>query len=118
MWITPAFAQDGAGGLGGFEGILPLVLIFVVFYFLLIRPQKKQRKEQEARVAALRKGDKVVTIGGMHGIVNAVSKETISIKISEGVFVPFNKVAIASVEKSSKSQGDTGVKVLEEVSKS
>jgi preprotein translocase subunit YajC len=54
----------------------------------------------------------------MHGIVNAVSKETISIKISEGVFVPFNKVAIASVEKSSKSQGDTGAKVLEEVSKS
>ena len=95
-----------------------IIIMIVMFYFLLIRPQKKQRKEQEARVAALRKGDKVVTIGGMHGIVNAVSEETISIKISEGVFVPFNKVAIDSVVKSSKSQGDTGQKVLEEVSKS
>lgn len=109
-------AQQGGNPLAG--GLPMIIIMIVMFYFLLIRPQKKQRKEQEARVAALRKGDKVVTIGGMHGIVNAVSKETISIKISEGVFVPFNKVAIASVEKSSKSQGDTGDKVLEEVSKS
>ena len=109
-------AQQGGNPLAG--GLPMIIIMIVMFYFLLIRPQKKQRKEQEARVAALRKGDKVVTIGGMHGIVNAVSKETISIKISEGVFVPFNKVAIASVEKSSKRQGDTGVKVLEEVSKS
>ena len=109
-------AQQGGNPLAG--GLPMIIIMIVMFYFLLIRPQKKQRKEQEARVAALRKGDKVVTIGGMHGIVDAVSKETISIKISEGVFVPFNKVAIDSVVKSSKSQGDTGQKVLEEVSKS
>ena len=109
-------AQQGGNPLAG--GLPMIIIMIVMFYFLLIRPQKKQRKEQEARVAALRKGDKVVTIGGMHGIVNAVSEATISIKISEGVFVPFNKVAIASVVKSSKSQGDTGQKVLEEVSKS
>lgn len=116
MTTLSILAQQGGNPLAG--GLPMIIIMIVMFYFLLIRPQKKQRKEQEARVAALRKGDKVVTIGGMHGIVNAVSKETISIKISEGVFVPFNKVAIASVEKSGKSQGDTGAKVLEEVPKS
>lgn len=75
-----------------------IVLMIVMFYFLLIRPQKKQRQEQEARVAALSKGDKVITIGGMHGIVHSISKETVTLKISEGVFVPFNKSAIATTQ--------------------
>ncbi len=83
----------------------PFVMIFlmiVMFYFLLIRPQKKQRQEQEARIAALSKGDKVTTIGGMHAIVHHISKETVTLKISEGVFVPYNKSAIATVDKGNK----------------
>jgi len=79
-----------------------IIIMIVLFYFLLIRPQKKQRQQQEARVAALVKGDKVVTIGGMHGIVHHVSKETVTLKLSEGVFVPFNKVAIASTASKSE----------------
>ncbi len=108
-------ANEGGGILG--NPILMIVLMIVMFYFLLIRPQKKQRQDQEARVAALKKGDKIVTIGGMHGIVHHVSKETITIKISEGVFVPFNKVAIASVEKSGKGDSKAEEKASEEDSK-
>ena len=89
--------QGSPGGLLG-NPIVMIVLMIVMFYFLLIRPQKKQRQEQEARVAALSKGDKVITIGGMHGIVHAISKETVTIKLSEGVFVPFNKSAIATTQ--------------------
>ncbi|MGC6464768.1 MAG: preprotein translocase subunit YajC [Akkermansiaceae bacterium] len=83
----------------------PFVMIFlmiVMFYFLLIRPQKKQRQELEARIASMQKGDKVITIGGMHAIVHHISKETVTLKISEGVFVPYNKSAIATVDKGGK----------------
>ncbi len=73
--------------------------MFVIMYFLIIRPQSKQRKEQAARVASLEKGDKIVTIGGLHGSVHHVSKTTVTIKLSEGVFVPFEKDAIRSVNK-------------------
>ena len=76
-----------------------LILMFVIMYFLIIRPQSKQRKEQAARVASLEKGDKIVTIGGLHGSVHHVSKATVTIKLSEGVFVPFEKDAIRSVNK-------------------
>lgn len=101
--IFSIFAQQGGGGLLG-NPIVMIALMIVMFYFLLIRPQKKQRKEQEARIAAMTKGDKVITIGGMHGIVHHISKETVTIKISEGVFVPYNKVAIATVE--TRGKGD------------
>jgi len=79
-------------------------LMIVMFYFLLIRPQKKQRQELEARIASMAKGDKIITIGGMHGIVHHISKETVTVKLSEGVFVPFNKSAIATVEKTGKGE--------------
>lgn len=84
----------------------PLVMIglmLVMFYFILIRPQQKQRKEQEARVNALEKGDKVVTIGGLHSTVHHISEKTVTLKLSEGVFVPYEKTAIQSVEKASKA---------------
>lgn len=108
MTSTFSILAQGGGILG--NPIVMIVLMIVMFYFLLIRPQKKQRQEQEARIAAMVKGDRVVTIGGMHGIVHHISKETVTIKISEGVFVPFNKVAIATVEKTGKG----GDKKIEE----
>jgi preprotein translocase subunit YajC len=94
-----------------------IILMIVMFYFLLIRPQKKQRKEKEALIAALKKGDKVVTIGGMHGMVHQVSEETVTIKISEGILVPFNKVAIDHV-KPSKTERYPNERAPEEAPKS
>jgi preprotein translocase subunit YajC len=75
------------------------VLLLVIFYFLLIRPQQKQRKEQQARISALQAGDKVVTIGGAHGLVHNVKEKTVVIKIADNTMVEFDKVAIASVAK-------------------
>lgn len=74
-------------------------LMVVMFYFLLIRPQQRQRKEQAARIAALKNGDKVITTAGLHGIVHNVKDATVMIKVAEGTILEFDKPAIASVAK-------------------
>jgi preprotein translocase YajC subunit len=78
MWISPAYAQAAGGGDsgGGLVAFLPIVLIFVVFYFLLIRPQQKKMKDHKAMVGAVRRGDKVVTGGGLIGTVSKVVSDT------------------------------------------
>ena len=79
-----------------------LILMFVIMYFLIIRPQSKQKREQAQRVASLEKGDKIITIGGLHAAVHHISKTTVTVKLSEGVFVPLEKDAIRSVTKVGK----------------
>ncbi len=76
MLITPAYAQDLGGTLGSATQFLPLVLIFVVFYFLLIRPQQQRQKETKSMLAALKRGDRVVTGGGIVGVVTRVPVAT------------------------------------------
>lgn len=75
------------------------VLMVVMFYFLLIRPQQKQRKEQQARINALQTGDKVVTSAGIHGIVHNIKDKTVVLKVAEGTMIEFDKMAVASVAK-------------------
>jgi preprotein translocase subunit YajC len=101
MLISTAYAQ-GAGGL--FDGsnamvqFLPLVLIFVVFYFLLIRPQQKKQKDHRSMLETLRRGDRVVTGGGIIGTVNRVtSPEEVVVDIAEGVRVRVLRSTISSV---------------------
>ena len=97
MLISPAFAQDG-GGLGGIEPLIPLVLIFVVFYFLLIRPQQKKAKAHREMIAGLRRGDRVVTSGGIVGQVQRVIGDTeLSVEIAEGVRVRVMRAMIAEL---------------------
>ena len=91
-----------ANPLGG-PWVLPLIMI-VIFWVVLIRPQQKQRKEQAARQAALKKGDKVITVGGMHATVNAVSEKTVSLKLADDIFVKYDKVAIATVKTAKSNQ--------------
>ncbi len=93
-----AAAPDG----GGYQTIVMMVLMFVIFWVVLIRPQQKQRKQLAAKQSALKKGDKVITIGGMHSSVHSVSDHSVSLKISEGIFVTYDKVAIASVNPDKK----------------
>lgn len=101
-----AKSESESGNLFG-NPIVMMVLMFVVFWVILIRPQQKQRKELAAKQAALKKGDKVVTIGGIHASVNAVSEKTVSLKVAEGTFVKYDKSAIATVTPSgSKSDDD------------
>jgi preprotein translocase subunit YajC len=84
MFATPAFAQAAAGGAGGAGGLIsfvPIVLIFVIMYFLMIRPQQKKVKEHKAMVDALRRGDQVVTSGGLIGKVSKVDDQKGEIEI-------------------------------------
>ena len=124
-FISPAYAQaaGGAGG-SGLEAMFPLLLIFVVFYFLLIRPQQKKAKEHKAMLEAVGRGDKVVTGGGIIGTVNKVIDESeISVEIADGVKVRVQRGLLAAVlsktkpvnevkkdkkvKKDDKSDGDT-----------
>ena len=99
-FISPAYAQaaGGAGGGGGQEAMLPLVLIFVVFYFLLIRPQQKKAKEHKAMLEAVRRGDKVVTGGGIIGTVTKVNDDNeVTVEIADGVKVRVQRGLIATI---------------------
>lgn len=100
MFVTPAFAQEAGGQAPGFDiiSLLPLILIFVVFYFLLIRPQQKRMKEHKQMVEALRRGDRVVTAGGIIGSVTKVLNEReLQVEIAEGVRVRVVRQTISEV---------------------
>ncbi|WP_374634473.1 preprotein translocase subunit YajC [Paracoccus sp. (in: a-proteobacteria)] len=89
MFVTPAYAQAAApaGGVASLGSFLPLVLIFVIMYFLMIRPQQKRMKEHRAMVEALKKGDEVVTQGGLVGKITAVRDGELEVEIAAGVKV-------------------------------
>jgi preprotein translocase subunit YajC len=113
MWISSAYAQDAAAGGGGFGivQLLPLVLIFVVFYFLLIRPQQKKMKEHRALVSALKRGDRVLTAGGIIGEVVKVQSDTeIQLEIAEGVRVRVQRTAVSEVLNKGVPANDEGEK--------
>lgn len=116
MWISQAWAQSGeaSGGLfgGGLGGMLPIVLIFVVFYFLLIRPQQKRAKEHKATIGTLRRGDKVITGGGIIGTVTKVVDDNeLLVEISSDVKVRIARSTITQViSKSEPASSGKGSK--------
>jgi preprotein translocase subunit YajC len=100
MFVTPAFAQTaGTPGAGAaLAQFLPIILIFVIFYFLLIRPQQQKMKQHRAMVEALRRGDEVITSGGIIGKVSKVQDDgKIEVEIAEGVKVKVIKATISQV---------------------
>jgi preprotein translocase subunit YajC len=98
MFATPAFAQAAGTGAGGaFLQLFPLVLIFAIMYFLLIRPQQKKLKQHRAMVEALRRGDQVVTQGGILGKVSKVEDAFLEVEIAEGVRVKVQRNSITQV---------------------
>jgi preprotein translocase subunit YajC len=98
MFATPAFAQDAGGAAGAFASFIPLILIFLIMYFLLIRPQQKKLKEHKAMVEALRRGDQVLTQGGIVGKVTKVGEDNmIEVEIAEGVRVKVIRHTVAQV---------------------
>jgi len=92
--------QGGQGQGGGLMGFLPLVLIFVIFYFLLIRPQQKKTKEHKEMLDNVKKGDKIITSGGEYGVVEEVKPNTVIVKIAENVRVKYGKGYIAAIRQS------------------
>lgn len=106
MLISPAYAQSG-GGLGGMETLLPLVLIFVVFYFLLIRPQQKKAKTHREMLGNLRRGDLIVTNGGLIGkIIRIPNEAELIIEIAEGVKVRVLRGMISEVSAKTERARD------------
>lgn len=92
-------AAEGAGGAfgaGGIASFIPLILIFVVFYFLLIRPQQKQAKAHQAFLNDLKKGHKVVTKGGLHGVITALTDTVVTLEIAKDVSVKISRDAIGA----------------------
>ena len=81
---------------------LPLVAIIAIFYFLILRPQNKKQKETQKMLSALKKGDRVVTIGGIHGIIQSVKESTVIIKVDENTKLEFNRGAISSVSSQAR----------------
>ena len=99
MFVSPAFAQDAGGAAAAFTSFIPLILIFAIMYFLLIRPQQKKVKQHQAMVAALRRGDQVVTQGGLLGKVTRVKEGEgeIEVEIAPNVKVTVIRSTVASV---------------------
>jgi preprotein translocase subunit YajC len=98
-WLIPSAWAQAAGGAqpNALMQLLPLILIFVVFYFLLIRPQAKRAKEHKAMVAALATGDEVVTSGGILGKVTEAGEQFLTVEVAEGVRVKVQRHTVSSV---------------------
>ena len=96
LFISPAYAQDAAQG-DPFGFFLPMIIIFVAFYFLLIRPQQKRQKAHNELVGALSVGDEVVTAGGILGKVTAVSEHYATLSIADDVEIKIQKSTVSAV---------------------
>tara|TARA_B110000305_G_C19384256_1_gene611330 strand:- start:415 stop:747 length:333 start_codon:yes stop_codon:yes gene_type:complete len=99
MFVSTAFAQTAGGSAGGMDimGMLPLVLLFVLLYFLMIRPQAKKQKEHKAMLGALAKGDEVVAGGGVLGKVTHVGEQFVTLEITSGTEIVIQKPAVQTV---------------------
>jgi preprotein translocase subunit YajC len=91
--ISPAYAQS-AGGDPGLVGFLPIILMFVLLYFLMIRPQMKRAKEQKAMIEALQKGDEVVTAGGIVGRITKISDQYVTVEVAPNTEIVLQRSAV------------------------
>lgn len=108
MFNTLSFilAQEGpppGGGAGSF--MITMVLMIVIFYVLLIRPQRKRQRELQDQISAMKTGDHVVTIGGIHGLVTNIKERTVVLKVADNTRIEFEKTGVATVIKKSKDSG-------------
>ena len=94
MIISPAYAQAAVGGDSGFLGFLPIILMFALLYFLMIRPQMKRAKEQKAMIEALQKGDVVVAAGGLIGRITKINDQYVTLEIAPNTEVVLQRSAV------------------------
>ncbi len=121
MNIAYAMGMGGEaaqGGSGGFASFIPLILMFVIFYFLLIRPQQKKSKEHKQMIENLKTGDRIVTSGGLHGRITGVAESALTVEIAEKVRVKVNRGSVSAImqtgsppapsKKEKKDKADSG----------
>lgn len=92
--------QGGAEGASSFGGLIPIVLMFVIFYFLLIRPQQKRSKEHQQLLGNLKKGDRIITSGGIHGRITGLDESALTVEIADRVRVKVARANVASLAQS------------------
>ena len=99
--INLAYAMGGGGAAGGqsggFGAFVPLILMFAIFYFLLIRPQQKKAKQHRELLSALKKGDRAVSSGGLHGVITGLSDDIVTMEIAPKVRVKVSRASISGV---------------------
>jgi len=99
-------AQDTAPSANPLSGIAPIILMFVIFYFVLIRPQRKKQKELQEQINTIKIGDKVITTGGINAMVANIKERTVILKVSDNTKIEFEKIAIQSVTKKKDDSKD------------
>lgn len=108
MGQAPAAGADGQGG--GLMSFLPLVLMFVIFYFLLIRPQQKKQKEAREMLKNLKRGDRIMTGGGIYGRIESLTDELVNVEVASGVVITVNRNFVSGLADLAKAGADKGEK--------
>jgi preprotein translocase subunit YajC len=101
-FLAYAMGTGGTGGGGqggGFGAFIPLILMFAIFYFLLIRPQQKKAKDHKAMIASVKKGDTVVSSGGLHGVITGLKDDVVTMEIAPKIRVKVSRGSIAGLAK-------------------
>jgi preprotein translocase subunit YajC len=101
---APDAGGGAAGGSSFITTLIPFALIILIFYFLIIRPQNKKQKETQRMLSALKKGDKIITIGGIHGVIQSVKEGSVIVRVDENTKMEFSRSAISSVENVAKTE--------------
>ena len=100
-FLAYAMGGGGTGGAGGqtssFGAFIPLIIMFAIFYFLLIRPQQKKAKQHKQILSSLKKGDRVISSGGLHGVVTGLSDDVVTMEIAPKIRVKISRVSISGV---------------------
>jgi len=101
--LAYAMPTGGGGGDSGMTAFIPLILMFAIFYFLLIRPQQKKAKQHKTLLSSLRKGDRIVTSGGLHGLITGVADDVVTIEIAPKIRVKVSRGSVAGILKRDES---------------
>jgi len=106
--VAYAMGQGGAGGQapqgGGFAALVPIILMFVIFYFLLIRPQQKKAKSHQEMINNLKKGDRVITSGGIYGRITNIDEQSATVEIADKVRIKITRGSVASLAQEAPAQ--------------
>lgn len=99
--------QGGSGGGGMFSTLIMFSLIILIFYFMILRPQQKRQKDRQKLLESIEKGDKVITVGGVHGTVIGLDEKTVLVQVADNVKLKFERTAISTINRGSETVGKT-----------